>query len=88
MELKPDNLVLSALKKAEDRDGVILRIFETKGESVRGRVRMSWQIDKASIVDMLEREEGDLKVSGSEFEIDVGPFQIVTLKLKLKVHVS
>jgi alpha-mannosidase len=86
MELTPDNLVLSALKKPEDGDGVILRFFETKGERVQGRVRMAWQIDKASIVDMLEREEDDLEVEGNELEIDVNPFEIVTLKLKLKPH--
>ena len=32
LKISPDNLILSALKKAEDDDGVILRFFETKGE--------------------------------------------------------
>ena len=32
LKIYPENVVLSALKRAEDGDGVILRFYETKGE--------------------------------------------------------
>ncbi len=34
------------------------------------------------MTDLLERETGDVPSSGSQLTLDVGPFQIVTLKLE------
>ena len=83
LELYPNNLVLSALKKAEDSDDVILRFFETEGRATRGEVKLFREIKRAAIVDLLEREEKELYTYGSSLELEVKPFEIVTLKLKL-----
>ena len=39
LEINPPNLILSALKKAEEGDDVILRFFETKGEPTKAEIR-------------------------------------------------
>jgi alpha-mannosidase len=84
LRLEPDNLILSALKKAEDNDGVILRFFETKGEATRATISFLPNLVKASIVDLLEKEEHQIEVRGNEVELEVKPFEIVTLKLKFQ----
>jgi alpha-mannosidase len=82
--LEPEGLVLSALKMAEVDDGVILRFFETTGQPCRAKLQVPGQFAKAQIVDMLEREEQVVGVDAGSLELDVGPFEIVTLKLEAR----
>jgi alpha-mannosidase len=82
LELSPDNLILSALKKAEEGDEVILRFFETRGEVTRARIKFFRPVKEAWLADLLEREEEPLAGTGDVLEMEVKPFEIVTLKLK------
>jgi len=82
IEISPNNLILSALKKAEDSDEVILRFFETKGEATMARVEVFREIKKVTLVDLLEREEKEIPFTRRGFILQVNPFEIVTLKLK------
>jgi len=82
LKLSPHNLILSALKKAEDSDGVILRFFETTGEVTQAEVELFKAIKRLTLVDLLEREEGELPFEGTRFRLEVKPFEIVTLKLE------
>jgi len=83
LKLSPNNLILSALKKAEDTDEIILRFFETKGETTEAEVELFKELKRLTLVDLLEREEKELPFSGNKFRLEVKPFEIVTLKLKL-----
>jgi alpha-mannosidase len=83
LELSPGNLLLSALKKAEDSEEVILRFFETEGIPTRGKVKAFREIKRAVVVDLLEKEQEELPICGNCVEIEVKPFEIVSLKLKL-----
>jgi len=82
LKISPDNILLSALKKAEDSDEVILRFFETEGETTEAQVELFRNIKRLTLVDLLEREEKELPFSGNVFNLEVKPFEIVSLKLK------
>jgi len=82
VELKPENLILVALKKAEDTNEVVLRFFETKGEKTSGVVSLFKEPVSAKVVNLLEEEEGEIECRGGEIRVEVNPFEIVTLKLK------
>ena len=82
LKLSPNNLILSALKKAEDSDAFILRFFETKGEATEAEVELFKAIKRLTLVDLLEREEKELPFEGNRFSLKVKPFEIVTLKLE------
>jgi alpha-mannosidase len=82
LALWPNNLILSALKRAEDSDEVILRFFETKGEATVAEVKLFRAIRRLTLVDLLEIEQGELPFEGNRFKLDVRPFEIVTLKIK------
>jgi len=81
-QLKPSNLILSALKKAEQSDDVILRFFETIGETTKAELKVFKPIKQAWLTDLLEREEKEFGVTGNTLELEVKPFEIVTLKLR------
>jgi len=82
IEISPNNLILSALKKAEDSDEVILRFFETKGEATLARVEVFREIKRVTLVDLLEREDKEIPFTRRGFVLPVNPFEIVTLKLR------
>jgi len=82
IEISPNNLILSALKKAEDSDEVILRFFETKGEATPARVEVFREIKRVTLVDLLEREDKEIPFTRRGFILQVNPFEIVTLKLR------
>ncbi len=82
IEISPKNLILSALKKAEDSDEVILRFFETKGEATLARVEVFREIKSVTLVDLLEREDKEIPFTKRGFVLQVNPFEIVTLKLR------
>jgi alpha-mannosidase len=85
--VEPDNLILTALKKAERDEALILRFFEANGEPCRARLKLPRHIGGAVLADLLEREvEGDERVDfrESKLEMDVDPFEIVTLKMFLR----
>ncbi len=82
VELKPENLVLVALKKAENTNEVVLRFFETKGEKTSGVVSLFKEPVSAKVVNLLEEEEGEIECRGGEIRVEVNPFEIVTLKVR------
>lgn len=76
-----DALVLDTVKKAEDDDGLILRLYEPHGG--RGRARISTRLPFASamFVDLLERPTGPATVTDGAVEVAFRPFQLISLKL-------
>jgi len=82
LRLSPDNLLLSALKKAEDTNEVILRFFETAGEATEAEVELFKEIRRLTRVNLIEQEEDELPFSRNRFTMRVKPFEIVTLKIK------
>jgi alpha-mannosidase len=83
LEITPNNLILSALKKAEDSEEVILRFFETKGEETVAEIELFRKIERATVANLLEEEEYELKADRNKLKFEVKPFEIVTLKLRL-----
>jgi alpha-mannosidase len=81
VELKPENLVLVAFKKAEASDDVILRFFETKGQKTWGEITLFKEPTSVNVANLLEVEQEPVKFRGRKIKFWVKPFEIVTLKI-------
>jgi alpha-mannosidase len=82
LRLEPHNLVLTALKKSEDDDRIVLRFYEAEGDKTTARIALSRPIKKAWRASLIEEDELELKPRGDgSLELPVGPWEIVTLKL-------
>ena len=70
----PEELVLTAMKKAEDSDKIIIRVYNPTKETVTGAFRCEFR--NAGIVNLNEEyeEDADLK------NVCVKPYQIVTIE--------
>jgi len=76
-------VVVESVKLAEDRSGdVVVRLYESLG--ARARARVAWDVDAtgASVVDLLERELEPLADARAGADLELRPFQIVTLRIR------
>ncbi len=68
---------LATIKRAEDSDAVIVRLYEAWGRPCRARITTSLPARRVTLCDLLERERSE-----STLDLDFHPFQVVTLKLE------
>ncbi|MBN2497683.1 MAG: hypothetical protein JXR96_24025 [Deltaproteobacteria bacterium] len=82
--LEPDCLELSAVKRAERLDGLIVRFFNPTARTVKAGLRFWRRFESIERVRLDESDvEGGLLARGKDrVEIDCGPKKIVTLKLR------
>jgi len=80
LELAGDGLVVSALKRAEDGDGAVVRLYNTLDEKAAGRVRLAERWARAEVVDMKEDPLAPADVVNGAPRLDLRPNQIVTLR--------
>jgi alpha-mannosidase len=82
LRLEPGNLIMTTLKKSEDDDSLALRFYEAEGRFTRARVRLAPPIRRAYQTNLIEEEPKPVSVNPQGvLELDVKPWEIVTLKL-------
>jgi alpha-mannosidase len=74
-------VIVEAIKRAEDSDATIVRLYEAWGGSCRARIRTTLPARRAALCDLLERERAEVVAQDGELELDFTPFKISTLKL-------
>lgn len=73
---------VETVKNADDKEGVVLRLYEAFKETKTVALRVDKKFQKAYICDMLEREETELTLKDGKLEFPIKPFEIITVKLK------
>jgi alpha-mannosidase len=82
IEVDHPQVVVEALKRAEDSDAIVVRLYESWGGRCRARLRTTLPARRAVLCDLLERERMEVAVVNGELELELTPFKILTLKLK------
>ncbi|MGH9616021.1 MAG: glycoside hydrolase family 38 C-terminal domain-containing protein [Acidobacteriaceae bacterium] len=78
----PKNLVLTAMKKSEDGNSLILRFYEWAGKKTTAEINVPAGASAATVTNLLEHPEGNpLTVSGGHIAIPVGPYSIDTVRV-------
>ena len=88
LEIYPENLIVTVLKKAEDSDDLMLRFYETTGQPCVAKVKFSefLGIDAIHKTDLLENELEDIPKTNQGFEFKVGKYSIESFKLIKDIH--
>ncbi len=68
---------VEAIKRAEDSEAVIVRLYEAWGRPCRARIATTLPARRVTLCDLLERERVE-----TSLELQLRPFQVVTLKLE------
>ena len=83
--LSTDSVSIKALKRAEDSDELIVRLYEWTGTDQPGvRVTFPAPIESAREVDALEQEVGPATFSDSTLTLAIGHYQPRTFAVRLK----
>jgi alpha-mannosidase len=82
IEIDTRQVIVEAIKRAEDSDAVIVRLYEAWGGHCVARVRTTLPASRAFLCDLLEREREEVAVNDGVIELDLAPFKILTLKLE------
>jgi alpha-mannosidase len=78
------SVVIDTVKMAEDSNDLIVRLYEAHGGRCRVRLSSVLPVQSATRCNLLEQDEQRLRWKRGGVEFSVTPFQIVTLKLRLK----
>jgi hypothetical protein len=74
-------LVLSACTRAEDREALVLRVFNPGAREAQGRFGLASGLEAAFRLDLLERRQGGVPVAGGAATVAVRPHGIETIEL-------
>jgi mannosylglycerate hydrolase len=80
--VRPANLILSALKKAADRESFILRVYNPTSETLVGDIDLPGTPAGVWRTDMNEQRRKRLEVEGGRLRLEVPRGKIVTIELE------
>ncbi len=84
-EISSSNVLIRAVKKAEDSDGIIIRVNEAAGKKQTDvKIRLFEEIDSASETLATEKYLYDANYTGNVLCFDIEPYQVKTFKIRLK----
>jgi alpha-mannosidase len=79
-----DHVLIKALKQAEKSDEYVVRLYETTGKATqKATIRFAGNILSAKELNGVEDEIGSIAFSANQAQLDIKPFGIKTLKVKL-----
>ena len=82
VQVKSDNVIVSALKKAEDGQALILRFYEWAGKSGNATFHLPLRAESARETNLMEKPTGDLPVTNAELTVPTKPYEIKTVEIK------
>ena len=78
------NVIIETIKQTEDGNGIIVRLYESQRK--RGQVRVTFrsEVESAWVTNLLEENESALSVDQDSIILNLKPYQIVTMRIKVK----
>ena len=81
VQLEPNNVVLTAMKKAEDDDALVLRFYEWAGKEGDVTVQVPARAHSATETDLMEKVLGELPLTDGRVNVHTKPYEIKTVKV-------
>ena len=84
---EPVNVVLTAIKKAEDGDGLVFHAYEWAGKSGQLELHVPPGAQSAVETNLMEQPQGgELKIDHDTITLPVKPYEIVAVKVSYSGH--
>jgi alpha-mannosidase len=84
ISISSPNAIIETIKRAEDGDGVIVRLYESQRKRGPVQLRAGLEVEAAWETNLLEENGTKLGVENDTIQLALKPYQIMTLRLKLK----
>jgi alpha-mannosidase len=82
--LDKENVMITAVKRSEDGNGLILRWYETEGKDTEMNLNSYFEIREAKAVNLIEEEEKEIFSNTRFLPFKTSKYSIETIKLILK----
>jgi len=83
LKVEPSNIIISAMKQAEDGNGTIVRFYEAEGKFTKAKISGFKPFSKVTLTDMIEYDEKNLPVNADgSVEVSVKPWEIMTIRIQ------
>jgi alpha-mannosidase len=82
LQIDSENVVLTALKKAEDDDSLIFRFYEWAGKERNVKLELPPGAKSASETDLMEKSIGALPLQNGALIVHTKPYEIKTVKVQ------
>ena len=82
LSVGPENVTLQALKRAEDGNGLVIRLRETEGVGCRATITPGlMKMTRAWLTNVVEEDVRELAIEGGAVRVDVQPWEVVTVRV-------
>jgi alpha-mannosidase len=81
LSVDAENVIVETVKKAEDREGLIVRLYEAFGRETKAALVFGEPVARAELVDLLEEHPQSISFSEGRLTLHFNPFEIHTLKI-------
>ncbi len=82
LRLRGDPLDLACLKRAEDSNDLLLRLYESNGDRGQTVLEFALVVERAAIVNILEEQPEELQIEDARrITVSFLPFQVISLRL-------
>ena len=82
VEVRAENVVVTAMKKAEDDDSIVLRFYEWAGRDTDVTIQLPPGAKSAQDADLMERPIADLPLQAGAVTVHTKPYEIKTVKVR------
>jgi alpha-mannosidase len=84
--IRPEHphVMVEAVKKAEDDDRIVIRLYESAGACAEGKIRFGLPVLAAEETNLLEEEPVPLEVKEGAVALSFRPFEIKTVRIRVQ----
>jgi alpha-mannosidase len=83
LSISPSALVLSALRAANDGQGIIVRLYNIASQPTWGEVRLDEPYTAVEVVNLNEEPLGQAEVEDGRVRLSLKPNEIITLRFRM-----
>ncbi len=84
VKVDKDNVIIEVVKKAEDSDEIIVRLYEYHNKRSRVNVTFFTELESVIECNLMERDLQAVEFNNDSFNFEIKPFEIKSFKLKVK----
>jgi len=83
IKIDKPNVIVTAFKVAENKDGLVIRLREIEGKPTTFSIKIPFiHIKEAYICNLMEEEKKPLDIKGDKIYYKTAPFSVITIKAK------
>ena len=82
LQAQPDNIIVTAMKKAEDENALVVRFYEWEGRDSDVTLQLPPGAQSATETDLMEKPMGNVSLRDGKVSLHAKPYEIKTIKVQ------